>query len=92
MEFEWNAGKDAENKRKHGVSLEEAVVVWGGNHLEIENIARVRGGEKRNATMGWIDKRVFVVIWTMRNGNIRLISARRARPHEEKIFFENFQN
>jgi uncharacterized DUF497 family protein len=30
MEFEWNAAKDAANKRKHGIGFREAAEIFRG--------------------------------------------------------------
>lgn len=92
MQFEWDPIKSAENEDKHGVTFEEATAIWEQVHIEVETIARVRRGEQRNATVGWIGGKLFVAIWTKRNDVIRLISVRRARPHEEKIFTKSIQN
>lgn len=91
MEFEWDPNKNTHNKQKHGVSFDEAIVIWDGVHVEIKEVARSDDGEKRSATMGWIGNRLYVAIWTKRKRRIRLISVRRARTHEEKTF-EEIQN
>ena len=91
MQFEWDQAKSIENEKKHGVSFEEAIVIWDGIHLEISDIAHSEDGKERNATMGWIGDRVFVVIWTVRGEKIRLISVRKARKNEEKVFFKKIQ-
>ncbi|MBI2980969.1 MAG: BrnT family toxin [Deltaproteobacteria bacterium] len=92
MKFEWDIAKNAENARKHGLFLEEAIAIWESEFLEIEEIARSEEGEKRNATMGWVNNKLYVAIWTQRGEKIRLISVRRARENEEKIFHEKIQN
>ena len=38
MEFEWNPDKDRANQRQHGVSFRDAISIWEGMHLEIEEI------------------------------------------------------
>jgi uncharacterized DUF497 family protein len=91
MEFEWDPAKAQHNQQKHGVSFEEAVAIWDGIHVNVQDIARSNDGERRSATMGWIGNKVYMAIWTKRGGRIRLISVRRARPHEEEIF-EKIQN
>lgn len=45
-------------------------------------------GEERYAILGIADGRFIVVIFTMRGENIRLISARRAEPHERRKYHE----
>ncbi len=92
MEFEWDSAKSLVNREKHGVSFDEAVVIWDGVHVEVESIAYSEDGEKRNATLGWIDHQIYLAIWTKRRRKIRLISVRRARKNEEKIFSEKVQD
>ncbi len=90
--FEWDEEKSRENTVKHGVAFADAVAMWDGSRLDIENIAHAVGGEKRSATVGWINGKVFIAIWTRRGRSMRLISVRRARTYEEKIFHEKIQD
>lgn len=91
MKLEWDTEKNLVNKDKHGVSFEEAVAIWDSIHIDVEEIAHVKDGEIRKATVGWIEDDIFVAIWVKRKGRIRLISVRRARKHEEKILLERIQ-
>lgn len=92
MEFEWDQQKSKANWRKHGVEFEQARAIWSDVHVEIVGLARSADGEIRSATIGWIGKKIYVAIWTKRDGAIRLISVRRARNNEEKIFYEKIQD
>ena len=42
--------------------------------------------EFRSATIGGINDKIYVAIWTRRKGKLRLITVRRARKNEEKIY------
>lgn len=88
MKFIWDPKKSQENKQKHGVSFEEAMRIWEKERLEVKNLAYVKEGESRNATLGFIDDKVFLAIWCYRKESIRLISVRRARKNEEKVFYK----
>jgi hypothetical protein len=92
MEFEWDDKKSRENRIKHGVSFEQAVAIWDSAHLEVEEIARSEDGESRSATIGWIGEKLYLAVWTARGGKIRLISVRRARKNEERVFAEKIQD
>lgn len=92
MEFEWDPAKSVENKRKHGISFAEAVAMWDGLRVDVEDLARSDDGEQRSATMGWVGQKLYVVIWTRRGAKMRLISARRARKDEDTVFFEKIQS
>ncbi|HCU24099.1 MAG TPA: hypothetical protein DF383_03700, partial [Deltaproteobacteria bacterium] len=43
-------------------------------------------------TIGWINAKLYLAVWTRRGDKIRLISVRRARKNEEKIFTEKIRN
>lgn len=92
MEFEWDVEKNKANRIKHGISFERAVAIWDSIHLEVEDIARSEDGESRSATIGWVDGSLFLAVWTRRGEKIRLISVRRARKNEERIFAEKIQD
>ena len=86
--FEWDSDKSQRNVVKHGVSFDEARQLWDSFHIEVKEVARA-GEEKRSATLGLIHGKVYVAIWTLRKNSIRIISVRRARTNEEKIYKKN---
>lgn len=85
--FEWDVQKNLINQKKHGISFEEAMQMWQKPYVEVENIAYTKT-EKRSAILGNIGERLYVAIWTKRKDKIRLITVRRARKNEEKIYKE----
>lgn len=86
MDFEWDPAKDAANLAKHGVRFAQAARVFA-DPRRIERIDRRRDyGEVRRQTIGAVDDRVVFVAYTLRQGRIRLISARRAHDHEERAY------
>ena len=46
--------------------------------------------EKRYNVIGLVERVLFVVYTERGNDNIRIISARRATPKEEKEYYENY--
>ena len=92
MEFEWDPSKSAANVTKHGVSFEEALVLWAGQTLEVETIAKTRAGETRGATLGVIADTIYAAIWTTRGTKLRLISVRRARNAEKKAYIKKIHS
>jgi uncharacterized DUF497 family protein len=88
MEFEWNPLKSVANASKHGVSFEDALGMWTGRVVEVAEIAKTIDGETRGATLGLIAGHVYTAVWTLRGETIRLISVRRARYGETKVYFE----
>jgi uncharacterized protein len=45
-------------------------------------------GEERFAILGIVDGRLLFVAYTLRNGTIRIISARGAEPYEKRKYHE----
>jgi uncharacterized DUF497 family protein len=86
MEFEWDEQKDKVNRRKHGISFEEATAIWSDPASVTIPTVRAEDGEERFKTVGVIEGRLFVVVWTARSGIIRIVSARRTNASEERAY------
>jgi hypothetical protein len=84
MRFEYDRDKSAENKRKHGIDFEEAQALWADPSL-VEIPART-GDEPRWLLLGTIDEKHWSAVITRREENIRLISVRRSRDEEVRIY------
>jgi len=85
MRFEWDAGKAAENLRKHGVSFEEAVTILYDPLAATFADPDHSLGEERCLTVGYSSQeRLLVVCHTEWRGVVRLINARRATAQERK--------
>lgn len=88
--FEWNATKEKTNIRKHGVSFDEAKTVFFDEHAIQFFDPDHSDEEDRFIMLGMSFRlRVIVVSHCFRKGEtvIRLISARRANPAEEKEYW-----
>ncbi len=88
MEFEYHHEKSMVNRQKHGLSLEEAAALWTVTNIQIQ--ARLID-EPRAMIIGKINDKFYSCIFTVRGSVIRLISARRSRPKEEKIYHEHIR-
>ena len=84
MSFEYHLEKSVENKRKHGIDFEEAQALWADPAL-VEIPART-SDEPRWLLIGKIDEKHWSAVITMRDENIRLISVRRSREQEVRIY------
>ena len=84
LSFEWDKRKSQINREKHGISFEEAAVVFSDvNSITISDPDHSKD-EDREITIGICGKfRILVVSHTDRNGHIRIISARKANRHEQ---------
>jgi len=89
MRFTWDPVKAASNLRKHGVSFEEALTVFGDPLARIHDDPHPSEREGREIIVGHSTRgRLLLVSFTERSGVIRLISARRATRHERKDYEE----
>ena len=84
--FVWHAEKAQTNWRKHGVRFEEAVTVFADPLFVLVDAAR--SDEARDAAIGFdsLGRLLYVVHIEFEDSHIRLISARRAEPHEESLY------
>ena len=80
MTFEWDDNKNILNKKKHGVSFEMAVRVFlDDNRIEKIDIEHSTLEEERINIIGRVSGMLILfVVATDRNGNMRIISARKA--------------
>ena len=87
--FEWDPGKARSNKTKHGVSFDEVKWFEFADALEIDDTDIRDDGQPRIKAIGFIGDRLHVMIYTVRNDRIRVISLRRAE-NEEKRAYERY--
>jgi uncharacterized DUF497 family protein len=86
MKFEWDCDKSSSNKVKHGIDFETAKRLWEDeNRLEILAPHPV---ENRKIVIAKINNKIWTAIYTMRRDAVRIISVRRAREKEEKLYEE----
>lgn len=86
LRYQWDTRKDAQNRRKHGLSLEDGIPA-----LEDPNaqswIDDGSHDELRLATLGMAYPNILLVIATQPSEEaIRIISVRKAEPHEENWY------
>ena len=81
--FEWDAIKAELNKRKHGISFEEAETVFDDPLAVIFDDEAHSTHESRELIIGHsLQNTLMIVCFTERDGGIRIISARRATARE----------
>lgn len=94
VRFEWDAAKDETNRSKHHIGFETAVLVFDDPNC-LTFVEREEGGEERWHAIGDIMGTVILtVVHNYRQvgaGEIlRIISARRATPHERRLYGKAF--
>ena len=86
MRFQYDPAKAASNLKKQGVSFADAEGVFF-DPLAIHQLDPDSEDEERFVAVGMGSAGIIlVVIYTLRNEEIRLISARRATRHEVKSY------
>lgn len=83
--IEYDVQKNESNFEKHGVFLSEAVefewdtaCCWSDTRFDY--------GEDRRVCIGYIQDRLYVIVYVQRAKNIRIISLRKANKREERIY------
>lgn len=89
MEVVFDSAKDAENFRKHGVSLRRAED-FAMDSAVIRLDDREDYGEVRYNALGFIGAALFALVFTTRGDTIRAISLRKASKKESESYAENF--
>ncbi len=87
LRFEWDSKKAQSNKRKHGITFEEASTIFSVPlSITIHDPAHSIG-EDRFITIGTaINDKLIVVVHADRDDIIRIISARRATKNERRQY------
>ncbi|HJQ18284.1 MAG TPA: BrnT family toxin [Allosphingosinicella sp.] len=85
-DFEWDEAKAAGNVAKHGIPFRYVTrVFWDADAIDLD-VSRTNDGEARRKRVGMIEGRIFTVVYTERDGVIRIISARRCNAKEGKSY------
>ena len=84
MIFEYDPEKSKTNKLKHGINFEEAQELWKDSLLL--RISSKYEQEERFLFIGIIKQKHWSAITTYRDNAIRIISVRRARTEEIRIY------
>jgi uncharacterized DUF497 family protein len=84
MNFEYDPVKSETNKNKHGIDFENAQSLWSDqNRVEIETYSTI---EPRIMVIGKIENKHWSAIITYRGQTVRIISVRRSRKNEVKLY------
>jgi hypothetical protein len=84
----WDEAKNLANRRKHGISFEEAEELFtsSSDYLEIFDEAHSQS-EDRFIAIGPITRGLILVVWTARDDDsLRIISARWASEREHALY------
>ena len=89
--FEWDEEKAGRNALKHGITFEMAAFAFDDPYALITEDHKHSVHERRQWLIGDSGEKVLVVVFTIRppEGNIRIVSARRANHRERGIYEES---
>jgi uncharacterized DUF497 family protein len=83
--FEFDPKKSESNRLRHGIDFIQAQQLWeDANRVVLE--ARTVD-EKRYLLIAQFDERIWSAIYTVRNNSIGIISVRKSRENEKKIYY-----
>jgi uncharacterized DUF497 family protein len=89
LRFSWDARKAASNRRKHGVSFEEAATAFGDPLSLTVADPDHAADEERFLLLGQSERqRLLVVVHAEHGDEIRIISARPATRRERQSYEE----
>ena len=84
MKFEWDEKKSENNLSKHGINFNAATELWEDeDRIQIQTAFPI---ENRFILIGKIRNKLWAAIYTRRNNAIRIISVRRARKREARLY------
>ena len=89
LEFEWDDKKAEINLKKHGLTFDDAILVFFDEFLIEDYDFEHSDDEDRIKIIGKVDE-VLVVIYTERKEKLRIISARRANKKERNDYYGQF--
>ena len=85
MNISYDPGKNEKNIAERGISFERAAEFEWSNALIVED-TRKDYGESRFQALGFIGKRLHVLVFTPRAGQVHVISLRKANKREVKRY------
>jgi len=87
---DWDEAKDLLNQAKHGISFKQAAQLLLSDEIQLEMFdADHSNSEERLMTLGPVNGKLILVVWTEREENvIRIISARKASRKELFLYYK----
>ena len=89
-EIEFDPSKREEVLRTRGLGMARTEEVFAGATKTVED-RRKYYGETRYITVGFLDERMVIVVWTDRHGVHRVISMRKANEREQARYGPEFR-
>lgn len=89
----WDESKNQNNRRRHGISFEEARELFapGSDYLEIFDEVHSES-EDRFFAIGPIARGLILVVWTERDDDVRRIISARWATEREKARYHSYMD
>ena len=87
MKIEFDPEKRNKTLLERGLDFQRASEIFDGVHYTFDD-DRFSYAEARHITIGRLDGRMVVMVWTLRFKARRIISLRKANEREQKIYGE----
>jgi uncharacterized protein len=85
MAIVFHQGKRQATFELRGLDFARSAEIFDAVHLTVED-NRIDYGETRYITIGWLDARMVVIVWTPRHTDQRIISMRKANEREQALY------
>lgn len=85
MQLEFDPAKRDKTLQERGLDFARATEVFAGHHFTGVD-TRADHGETRQITVGKLDDRMVVLVWTLRGSARRIISMRKANEREQERY------
>jgi len=85
MDFEWDEAKNQQNIAKHGIDFENAKHIFDSRFSFVLMTER-NYGENRLIATGVMKDILVVMMFTLREQRMRIVSVRKGNKHERKIY------
>ena len=85
MKLSYDPDKREKTLAERGLDFARATEIFASHHFTAEDI-RMAYGERRFVTIGRMQHRMVVVVWTQRGEERRIISMRKANEREQERF------
>lgn len=90
MEITFDQAKRDWTLAKRGLAFEDATLVFAGKTYEWPDV-RQDYGEMRVITVGWLGRRMVIVVWTPRGNTRHVMSMRKANAREQAQYRERLE-
>lgn len=82
--FEWDIEKSDRCRQERGFDFAYVMAAFEDPDRRIEPDLRQNYGEIRLRLFGRVETRLYAVVYTIRDSNVRIISARKANSREQQ--------